>query len=74
MSFAVLNLGALVLLLTIWPGMHESVKTNPEGDALAQALRTHNVLPDDPVSGSMVMSMVVRLPRSSSTRDYRRTS
>jgi 4-amino-4-deoxy-L-arabinose transferase-like glycosyltransferase len=46
-SFAELNLGVLVLLLATWPGVREGVAMNREGDALARALRAHNVRPDD---------------------------
>jgi 4-amino-4-deoxy-L-arabinose transferase-like glycosyltransferase len=46
-SFAELNLGVLVLLLATWPGVRDAVTMNPEGEALAQALRVHGVRPDD---------------------------
>lgn len=48
-SFAELNLGVLLLLLVIWPGMRQGLAMNPEGEALAQALRAHGVQLNDPI-------------------------
>ncbi len=46
-SFAELNVGVLLLLVAIWPGIRDGVKMNAESDALAQLLRAHGVQPED---------------------------
>lgn len=46
-SFAELNLGVLALLLAFWPGIRGGLKVNAEGNALAEALRAHDVKSND---------------------------
>jgi len=43
-SFAQLNVGVLVLVLVVWPGLRH-VPVNVVGDALAVSLRDHGILP-----------------------------